>query len=63
MIAYALSVVVGHKYVRFVGGKETVVIDILQVSDTTVRRKCRQKRVRKTESDEKDSRRWMSLAG
>lgn len=63
MIAYALGVVVGHKYVRFVGGKETVVLDVRQLSDTAARRECRQKRVRKTESDEEESRHCMSLAG
>lgn len=45
-LAYALGVVVSHKHVRLVGGKEAVVVDILQV----VRPEGRQESVCKAES-------------
>lgn len=61
--AYALGVVVGYKYVRFIRWKETVVIDILQARDTTVRPECRQERVRKAKSEERYSKHWMSSVG
>lgn len=35
--AHALGIVVGHKHVRFVGWKETVVVDILQVCNAAIR--------------------------